>query len=284
MTTATATAWYGLHDLAHIDSGDKVLIHSGTGGVGQAAIAIARAAGAEIFATAGSEQRRDLLRDMGIEHVYDSRSIEFADLIRRDTDGHGVDIVLNSVTGAAQRAGIELLAHGGRFIEIGKRGSFGDIRLGLLPLRRNLAFYAVDLASIAESHPHRLRGLLEKVYQLAADGVLPVPESAHYPLAEGRHRNSGDERRPAHRKTRPRCPAHGRSRVTVPPAAARVFRDDGAYIITGGLGSLGLFLAEWMASPDSGEGCGRIVLSSLSQPTPEALDKIERIRSIGAEL
>ena len=74
VTTAHATAWYGLHELARIKSGDKVLIHSATGGVGQAAIAIARAAGAEIFATAGSEQRRQLLRDMGIEHVYDSRS------------------------------------------------------------------------------------------------------------------------------------------------------------------------------------------------------------------
>ena len=138
VTTAHATAWYGLHDLARIRSGDKVLIHSATGGVGQAAIAIARAAGAEIFATAGSEQRRQLLRDMGIEHVYDSRSIEFADQIRRDTDGYGVDIVLNSVTGAAQRAGLELLAFGGRFVEIGKRDIYGDTRLGLFPFRRNL--------------------------------------------------------------------------------------------------------------------------------------------------
>ncbi len=96
VTTAHATAWYGLHDLARIRAGDKVLIHSATGGVGQAAIAIARAAGAKIFATAGSPQRRALLHDMGIEHVYDSRSIEFAEQIRRDTDGYGVDIVLNS--------------------------------------------------------------------------------------------------------------------------------------------------------------------------------------------
>ena len=81
VTTATATAWYGLHELARINAGDRVLIHSATGGVGQAAIAIARAAGAEIFATAGSEQRRQLLRDMGIEHVYDSRSTGFAELI-----------------------------------------------------------------------------------------------------------------------------------------------------------------------------------------------------------
>ena len=134
MTTAYATAWYGLHDLARIRRGDRVLIHSATGGVGQAAIAIARTVGAEIFATAGSEQRRQLLRDMGIEHVYDSRSTEFADAIRRDTDGYGVDIVLNSVTGAAQRAGLELLALGGRFVEIGKRDIYGDTRLGLFPV------------------------------------------------------------------------------------------------------------------------------------------------------
>ena len=75
--------------------------------MGQAAIAIARAAGAEIFATAGSPHRRELLRDMGIEHVYNSRSTEFAELIRQDADGYGVDVVLNSVRGAARRAGLE---------------------------------------------------------------------------------------------------------------------------------------------------------------------------------
>ncbi|MEE2854727.1 MAG: sulfolipid-1 biosynthesis phthioceranic/hydroxyphthioceranic acid synthase [Actinomycetota bacterium] len=284
VTTATATAWYGLHDLAHIDSGDKILIHSGTGGVGQAAIAIARATGAEIFATAGTEQRRDLLRDMGIEHVYDSRSIEFADLIRRETGGYGVDIVLNSVTGAAQRAGIELLAHGGRFIEIGKHDGFGDLRLGQLPLRRNLAFYAVDLAAMSENHPHRLRGLLDKVYRLSADGVLPIPHSTPYPIEKAANaiRAMSEARHTG--KLVLEVPRTGRTRVKVPPAAARVFRDDGAYIITDGLGSLGLFLAERMASPASGEGCGRIVLSSLTQPAPEALDKIERIRAIGADV
>ena len=124
-STAYGTAWYGLHDLARITPGDRVLIHSATGGVGQAAMAVARLAGAEIFATAGSPSGAQLLRDMGIEHVYDSRTTEFADQIRRDTDGYGVDVVLNSLTGAAQRAGLELLAFGGRFVEIGKRDVYG---------------------------------------------------------------------------------------------------------------------------------------------------------------
>jgi polyketide synthase 5 len=284
LTTATGTAWYGLHDLARIESGDNVLIHSGTGGVGQAAIAIARAAGAEIFATAGSEQRRKLLRDMGIEHVYDSRSIEFAELIRRDTGGYGVDIVLNAVTGAAQRAGFELLAHGGRFIEIGKRDIYGDTRLGLLPFRRNLTFYALDLGLLAYSHPDRLAKLLSTVYQLTADGVLPMPKSTHYPLAEAATamRVMSDAEHTG--KLVLDVSHSGRSRVTVPPAQARVFRGDGAYIVTGGLGGLRLFLAEQMASRDFGAGCGRLVLSSRSQPTPEALQRIERIRATGAEV
>ena len=184
MTTASVTAWYGLNDLARITAGDKVLIHSGTGGVGQAAIAISRAAGAEVYATAGSPERRQLLRDMGIEHVYDSRSIEFADQIRQDTDGYGVDIVLNSVTGAAQLAGIKLLALGGRFIEIGKSDIYGDTRVGLFPFRRNLAFYGVDVGLMSVSHPAEVRELLNTVYRLTAEGTLPMPPATHYPLAE----------------------------------------------------------------------------------------------------
>lgn len=280
VTTAHATAWYGLHDLARITGGDKVLIHSGTGGVGQAAIAIARAAGAEIFATAGSEQRRQLLRDMGIEHVYDSRSLEFADGIRRDTDGYGVDIVLNSVTGAAQRAGLELLAYGGRFIEIGKRDIYGDTRLGLFPFRRNLAFYGVDLALMTATHPDRLRGVLEKVYRLTADGTLPMPQRTHYPLAEATTAVRVMSAAEHTGKLVLDIPHTGHSRVVVPPEQVPVFRNDGAYVVTGGLGGLGLFLAEKMAAA----GAGRIVLSARSQPTPEALQTIERMRAAGADV
>src|SRR5579875_2562285 len=280
VTTAHATAWYGLHELARMRSGDKVLIHSGTGGVGQAAIAMARAAGAEIFATAGSEQRRQLLRDMGIEHVYDSRSVAFAEEIRRDTAGYGVDIVLNSVTGAAQRAGLELLAYGGRFIEIGKRDIYGDTRLGLFPFRRNLSFYGVDLALMTVTHAERLRDVLSTVYQLVADGSLPMPETTHYPLADAATAIRVMSGAQHTGKLVLDIPRSGSSRVMVPPAQARVFRRDGSYLVTGGLGGLGLFLAEKLAAG----GCGRIVLSSRSQPTAEALATIGRIRGLGADV
>jgi polyketide synthase 5 len=280
VSTATATAWYGLHEQARIASGDRVLIHSATGGVGQAAIAIAKAAGAEIFATAGNEDRRQLLRDMGIKHVYDSRSTEFAQQIRRDTDGYGVDVVLNSLPGAAQRAGFELLAIGGRFIEIGKRDVYGNTRLGLLPFHRNLTFYYLDLALMSLSHPQRVGELLRTVFRLAAEGELPPAECTSYPLADaatavrvmGAAQHTG--------KLILEVPGVGHSSVVMPPEQSPAFRRDGAYLITGGLGSLGLFLAEKLATA----GCGRIVLTSRSQPTLKALETIELIRSMGTDV
>ncbi len=280
VATATATAWHSLHDQARITAADKVLIHSATGGVGQAAIAIARAAGAEIFATAGSEERRNLLRGMGIEHVYDSRSVDFAEQIRQDTDGYGVDIVLNSLTGAAQRAGIELLAVGGRFVEIGKRDVYGNTQVDLFPFRRNLTFSYVDLALMSLHHPQRAGDLLRTVYRLVADGDLPPAQHTDYPLAEAAAaiREMGAARHTG--KLILEVPRTGHSEAVTPPAHAPVFRADGAYLITGGLSDLGLFLAEKMTDA----GCGRIVLTSRSQPTLKALETIEMIRVMGGDV
>lgn len=278
--TAYGTAWYGLYELARISAEDKVLIHSGTGGVGQAAIAIARMVGAEVFATAGSPERRDMLRDMGIEHVYDSRSTAFADEIRRDTDGYGVDLVLNSLTGSAQRAGLNLLAYGGRFVEIGKRDIYDDARLGLFPFRHNLTFYAVDLALLTKTHPRRVQELLRAVYQRIADGDLPQPMCTEYPISEAATAirvMSGAEHTGKLVLTVPRT---GQTRAVLPPEQAPVFRDDGAYIVTGGLGGLGLFLASEMAKA----GCGRIVLTARSNPTPKARQAIERLRADGTDV
>jgi polyketide synthase 5 len=283
VTTAHATAWYGLNDLARIKAGDKVLIHSATGGVGQAAIAIARASGvefADIYATAGSAQRRELLRDMGIDHVYDSRSVEFADRIRDDTDGYGVDIVLNSLTGAAQSAGINLLSFGGRFVEIGKLDIYGDTKLGLFPFRRNLTLHAVDLGLMSMTHPAEIRELLTTVYRLTAGGALPMPESTLYPLAEAANAIRLMSAAEHTGKLILDIPHAGRSSVVLPPEQVEVFRPDGSYIITGGLGGLGLFLAEKMAA----SGAGRIVLTSRSAPNQRALETIELVRATGADI
>jgi acyl transferase domain-containing protein/acyl carrier protein len=273
-----AIAWYGLHDQARITRGDRVLIHSATGGVGQAAIAIARAAGAEVFATAGSERRRALLRDMGIEHVYDSRSTEFAEQIRRDTDGYGVDIVLNSLTGAAQHAGLEVLSIGGRFVEIGTRDV--NARQPLFSFHRNLTVHCVDLTLMSQSHPKRIGELLGTVYRLVADGELPLPESTRYPLGDAATAIRAMSAAEHTGKLVLDVPQAGHTQVVVPPERSRAFRQDGSYIVTGGLGGIGLFLAEKMAAA----GCGRIVLSSRSKPDHKALQTIELIRAMGADI
>ncbi|GAA1662982.1 polyketide synthase [Mycolicibacterium murale] len=278
--SAHATAWYGLHDLARISATDKVLIHSATGGVGQAAVAIAKAAGAQIFATAGTPEKRKLLNEWGIEHVYDSRTLEFAEQIRADTDGYGVDIVLNSLPGAAQRAGLELLTFGGRFVEIGKRDIYGDTKMGLFPFRRNLSFYAVDLALLTLTNPDHTRRLMQTVFDKIADGTLPMPETTHFPLADGATaiRVMGAAEHTG--KLVLDVPHAGSSSAVVPPENATVLRADGAYVITGGLGGLGLFLAEKMADG----GAGRLVLNGRSEPDAEAQEVIDRIRRGGTEV
>lgn len=279
VTTAHAIAWYGLHEQARIAAGDRVLIHSGTGGVGQAAIAIARAAGAQIFVTAGTRERRKFLHDMGIAHAYDSHSTDFAAQIRRDTDGDGVDVVLNSLTGGAQRAGLELLTVGGRFVEIGKSDVSAGQRLEL-PFRRNLTLHYLDLALMAASRPKQVADLLAKVYQLIADGDLPVPQSTRYPLGGAARAIRSMSAANHIGKLVLDVPRTGHSRVVVPPEQAPAFRRDGSYIITGGLGGLGLFLAEKMSSA----GCGRIVLSSRSVPDQRASGAIELIQAMGGDI
>jgi len=278
--TAYATAWYGLHDLARVTSDDKVLIHCATGGTGQAAIAIARAAGCQIFATASSPQRRQLLRDTGIEHVYDSSNLEFADQIRHDTDGYGVDVVLNSLSGVAQRVGIELLSFGGRFIELGKQDVYGDSRLGLFPFRRNLSLHVVDLALLAHSHPETVQRLLCTVYRNAADGRLPQPQTTHHHLLEvsvAPHQADGDD---CAATVLLDSPQTGSTLAVVPPAQVRLFRADGAYIVTGGTSGAGLYLAAEMAAA----GCGRIVLNGDTAPDRQAQQAIERLRARGTDI
>lgn len=280
VSTAYATAWYSLHDLARIKSGDRVLIHSATGGVGQAAIAIARRAGAEIFATAGSHERRERLRSMGVKHVYDSRTTDFADDIRRDTDGYGVDVVLNSLTGAAQWAGLDLLAFDGRFVEIGKRDVYEHTRIDLYPFRRNLTFFYADLLLMSTHAPDKIGDLLRTVFQLVADGALPTPEHSVRPLTEAATAIREMSAAQHTGKLILTLPRDVQTDVAVPPTQAPVFRKDGSYIVTGGVGGLGLFLAAAMASA----GCGRIILTSRSQPNAQSQKTIDRLRANGADV
>jgi NADPH:quinone reductase-like Zn-dependent oxidoreductase len=112
------TAYYSLHHLARLQEGEKVLIHGAAGGVGIAAIQVAKWCGAEIFVTAGSDEKRDFLRLLGVDHIFDSRNLDFADQILELTDGAGVDVVLNSLAGEAINRNLRVLKPFGHFATI----------------------------------------------------------------------------------------------------------------------------------------------------------------------
>jgi len=130
------------------------------------------------------------------------------------------------------------------------------------------------------NNPGQIRVLLETVYNLMADGSLPMPESTHYPLAEAANALRAIAGAEHIGKLVLDIPRVGRSSVVLPPEQAPVFRRDGAYIVTGGLGGLGLFFASKLAEA----GCGRIVLTARSQPNPRARQAIERLRKAGADI
>src|SRR5690606_18639846 len=109
------TAYYALYGLAQIQPGQRVLIHAGAGGVGMAAIQLAQRAGAEVFATAGTPEKRNLLQSMGVQHVFNSRTLDFSAEIAAVTAGHGVDVVLNSLAGEFIPASLSILADDGVF-------------------------------------------------------------------------------------------------------------------------------------------------------------------------
>lgn len=144
---AYCTAWHALVTKARLKRGERVLIHSAAGGVGMAALQIAQWIGAEIFATAGSDEKRERLRELGAAHTMSSRTLDFADEVQRLTDGRGVDVVLNSLSGEFQSRSLECLAPYGRFLEVGKRDFASGRLLNLAPFAKKLSFFAIDVGT-----------------------------------------------------------------------------------------------------------------------------------------
>jgi phthiocerol/phenolphthiocerol synthesis type-I polyketide synthase C len=170
------TVHYALDHLARLQEGERILIHGAAGGVGIAAIQIAKWCGAEIFATAGSEEKRDFLRLLGVKHVFDSRSLAFAGEILDVTNGEGVDVVLNSLAGEAIHGNLRVLRPCGRFLELGKRDFQENTRIGLRPFRNNISYYGIDADQLMKERPALAEKLFREVMELFHKGVLsPLP-------------------------------------------------------------------------------------------------------------
>lgn len=274
------TAFLALARVAQLQKGERVLIHAGAGGVGMAAIQWAKHIGAEIFATAGSDAKRGLLRSLGVHHVLDSRSLSFVEEIRRITNGEGVDVVLNSLSGEFIPASLGLLRDYGRFVEIGKRDYYEDRALGLRPFLKNLSYTLVDLRGMMLKRPERIASLLTEVLELFRMGVFtPLPAKvfpvsgavdAFTAMAQARH-------------TGKLVLSLQDSAATLVPRQASApvaIREDATYWITGGMGGLGLSLAQWMV----GQGARNIVLIGRNAPSAAAEQAIATMREAGADI
>src|SRR5208337_4449794 len=168
------TVEHALRRLGRMQPGERVLIHAASGGVGLAAIQIARQIGAEIFATAGSPRKREYLKSLGIRYVMDSRSLDFADQIRTATGGEGIDLVLNSLTGETIAASLSVLRQGGRFLELGKTDLWDQSRVDAF--RPGVKFFAIALDEMMAQEPHVVGSLLHDVLPMFVEkGLHPLP-------------------------------------------------------------------------------------------------------------
>ncbi len=158
-----------------------------------------RGAGAEVFATAGTTEKRAYLEGLGVPHVMDSRSLAFADQVMALTEGRGVDVILNSLAGEAIPRGLAILSDHGRFLEIGKRDIYQNARVGLAPFRRNLSFFAIDLDRMIRERPAVLGAILRRLAEDVQKGAaLPAAPPGRARLGD-HHGLPRDAARQAHR-------------------------------------------------------------------------------------
>ena len=270
LPVAFITAQFTLHHLAKIQAGDRVLIHAAAGGVGLAAIALAKRAGAEIFATAGSPEKRAFLKSLGVPHVMDSRSLEFADEIMRITGGRGVDVVLNSLADQFVDRSFEAIGQNGRFLEIGKRGIWSPERAA--QLNRGIQYFIVDWGVDAKNNPALIDSMFHELIASFDRGELESLPHRVFPLREA--------------KAAFRFMAQGRHTGKVVISHAEMLRLDhagskfdpqGTYLITGGLHGLGLMTAQWLAE----RGARHLVLTGRRAPDSEATAALTAMESQG---
>jgi acyl transferase domain-containing protein/acyl carrier protein len=279
---AYGTAYYALQHLAHLAAGERVLIHAAAGGVGLAAVYIALQRGAEIFATAGSPAKRAFLEQAGVHHVMDSRSLAFVDEVRAATAGHGVDVILNSLAGEALAKSLSLLAPYGRFLEIGRRDIYGNSRIGLRAFDANQSFFGVEIERLGHERPDLADRLFREILAEIEDGRLPLLPITSFSLCDVTDAfrlmaSSGHIGRVVlHIKDEPvlmNAPASGRRDDPV-------IDKEGTYLISGGLGGLGLAAARWIVE----HGGRSVVLVSRRAPSPEAQTEIEALAALGARI
>ncbi|MEL7313726.1 MAG: SDR family NAD(P)-dependent oxidoreductase, partial [Cyanobacteria bacterium J06559_3] len=303
------TAHYALAEVAQVQSGERILIHAAAGGTGMAAVQIALSRGAEVFATA-SPRKWAALQKLGVQHVMNSRTLDFAEAIRTATDGDGVDVVFNSLSGEFIPKSLSVLQPTGRFIEIGKRDIWTTEQVAVV--QPQVAYHVVDLMSLAHTSPQQVKAMLVNLTQAFETKRLhPLPRRV-FPITAAvsafrymqRAEHVGKIVLSLYMGNREQGTGRGELGVRsqelgvspqVPNSEFRIpnsFSSSSLYplpstphaiLITGGLGGLGLLTARWLVE----RGAEHLVLMSrrsLAEYSAEIQAQVQELERAGAEV
>ncbi|MGV9675840.1 type I polyketide synthase [Nocardia sp. NPDC003482] len=278
-TIAFGTAEYALHDLANLQPGETVLIHGAAGGVGTAAIQVAKDRGARIIGTASTEERRAHVLELGADYAIDSRSLNFVDDVLEFTGGKGVEVVVSSAPGEILRQNFNAVAEFGRIVEVGKADIYTGGLLEMANFDKNVAYFSMDLDRLVAVDAQRLTKLLQRVYEKVIAGVYKPLDYRAFETDDVAHafeetiRSTGlsrialrmDSANPSVRPYLPGVEIHS----------------DATYLVTGGFGGFGMAMGRWLVL----RGARRLVLLGRGgASTEEARRQLEAWRTIGVEV
>lgn len=263
-------SYYALVVRGRMRPGESVLIHAGSGGVGQASIAIALHMGCTVFTTVGSQAKRDFLKktfpQLTDDNIGNSRDTSFEQLVLTQTDGRGVDLVLNSLAAHQLQASVRCLAIGGRFLEIGKVDLSNNSPLGMSVFLKNTTFHGILLDALFDSESEEKQEVKRLISEGIENGaVRPLPstvfsehqvEQAFRFMASGRHIGKVLLKIREEESRKVQTP----NTKTVTAIPRTYMNPEKSYILVGGLGGFGLELANWLTL----RGAKNIVLTSRS--------------------
>lgn len=262
---AFLTAMYAFERLAGLQRGERVLIHSAAGGVGMAAVQLALALGAEVFATAGSAAKREALAALGVANVFDSRSLVFAEQVMAATGGRGVQVVLNALAGDFIAASLSALAPCGRFLEMGKRDIWTHERMRAA--RPDVAYHPFDLGDAADADAALVPALYARLAERLSEGSLQALPVMAFPVGHAAQAF----------RTMSQARHMGKIVLTMPRPPMLPINDAASVLVTGGLGALGLRVAQWLAS----QGARHLVLLGRRPPDAQALAALAPLQARG---
>ncbi|CAI7654524.1 unnamed protein product [Penicillium viridicatum] len=268
-----STAYYGLVELARLQSDETILIHAAAGGVGQAAIQLAQSIGARIFVTVGSHAKKQFVMETyGIaeDHIFYSRDTSFGPAVREATGGRGVDVVINSLAGDLLRESWESMASFGRFIEIGKRDINSNTGLEMAKFDQNCTFSSVDLTLVSAKRPRIMTRVLNAVMTLLADmAVRPIMPISQVGISEVETALRNLQSGRTSGKVVVNHLVNEQVKVTR-PIVSNLYEGNATYLIIGGTGGIGRSITKRMVE----RGARHIVLLSRGGRMTTELERL----------